>query len=99
MPKLGLVSLSRSGMSWNMRRAQRGAAELLGRIHADAGDALKVSVRNLSATGAALRTEAPLPSEFVLEIPQINKTYRVALRWKSQYAAGVLFVPEPDAVG
>ena len=85
-------------MSWNVRRAQRSPSELLGHIRGPRGDVVKCSVRNLSSTGAALRTDVPLPAEFDLEIPEINKTFRVALRWKSQTKAGVHFVQTPDLV-
>jgi hypothetical protein len=81
-------------MRWNVRRARREATELLGRIHGFGGEGVKVGVRKLSATGAALRTDVPLPAEFDLEIPQINKTFRAALRWKDQHTAGVHFVAE-----
>jgi hypothetical protein len=84
-------------MGSSVRRWRRSGAELLGHIYVVGGETVKCAVSNLSASGAALRTDVPLPPEFDLEIPKLNKVFRVALHWKNKDEAGVHFVLAPIA--
>jgi hypothetical protein len=65
-------------------------------IFANGKSALDCRIRNFSITGARLVLDqsAVLPSQFLLEVPVRNKTYRAELRWKSRDAAGVKFLDE-----
>jgi hypothetical protein len=59
-------------------------------------------IRNISTTGARLEIAnlASLPDEeFLLVVPERNKTYRVEFRWRSNNCAGVRFLAEINAVG
>jgi hypothetical protein len=83
-------------MGWNVRRARSGS-EFLGRIYVESGEPVKCAVSKLSASGAALRIDVPLPPEFDLEIPRLNKVFRAALHWKNEDEACVRFVAPPGA--
>ena len=56
--------------------------------------AIDCQIRNLSSTGAriTLAEGLSLPGSFELQIPSRNKSYHVALRWRTKDAAGVQFV-------
>jgi hypothetical protein len=51
-------------------------------------------IRNISNTGArlVLAESLSLPGSFDLEVPSRNKTYHVAMRWRTKDAAGVQFI-------
>lgn len=56
--------------------------------------ALDCQIRNISSTGAriSLAEGLSLPGTFDLEVPSRNKTYPVAIRWRTKDSAGVQFI-------
>jgi hypothetical protein len=96
-------------MSAEHRQEVRQRVFLKGQIRFNNGAAsMDCLVRDLSATGAriSLSETAVLPEIFDLYIPQKDRTYRAALRWRREDGIGVTFedaaraapaAPEPAA--
>jgi hypothetical protein len=76
------------------RKQTRLRVFLKGRIHFNNGaSSLDCLVRDMSPIGArlVLSETATLPERFELFIPQKERTYRAALRWRREEGIGVTF--------
>jgi hypothetical protein len=75
------------------RREPRKRTFLKGRIVFNSGSSsMECLVRDMSASGAriALDETMLLPEHFTLEIPQKDRTFTAALRWRHEDGVGVL---------
>ena len=78
------------------RKQTRLRVFLKGRIHFNNGaSSLDCLVRDMSPLGArlVLSETATLPERFDLFVPQKERTYRAALRWRREEGIGVIFEP------
>jgi hypothetical protein len=81
------------------RREPRKRTFLKGRIVFNGGvSSMDCLVRDMSSSGAriALDETMILPEHFTLEIPQKDRTFVAALRWRHEDGLGVLFDPEAE---